>query len=181
MHKADEDYPVFEPKPSMREWVELKRAKLNRKKSSVSKSGFQQLPEDPYQHWMKPSGNVVALTIYSTRNTKQAIDIARYQGYVTNQAIRNNWIPWIYVDAKLLTPHLTMSIKNEDEWIAWREKEQKERRALHSEESEKYNKAWAAQDEVAALKSQEAMSKALDKFATTLAETMAKATTKAGK
>ena len=162
-HCDNDDYPSYHAKPAIRDWRQLHKLKPN---TVITKSGRQQLPEDPYQWWLKPSGNVVALTVYSTRNLKMAIDAGRYRAYITQRSLQAGFLPWIYAEACELIPRLLADrgITTEAQWNTYRDQERAERQAKQAEGSAQYNKIWNSEDARQAMKSQEAMSIALANF-----------------
>lgn len=125
-----------------------------------------QVPKLPYEWWLKPSGNVVALVVMTTRNLKDAVDPNRYAVYARNNAIRKGWIPWEYAEAQRYAPWVLSQEKvtNEEEWIVKREEILKARRTKHEKESEKYRAAWRTQSEQDALRTKEAMADAFNGF-----------------
>src|SRR3990167_5764771 len=98
------------------------------------------VPLDPYEWWCKPSGNVVALAIMTTRNLKEADDVSRYETYIVNRSIRAGWFPWQYRDVQRRTPWIlqTENITDEAGWTVWRKKEQRRRKREHYRASAQY-------------------------------------------
>lgn len=121
------------------------------------------VPKLPYEWWLKPAGNVVALVVMTTRNLADAVDPQRYAVYARNKAIRKGWIPWNYAEVKAYAPWVVGQL-TEAEWLVRREELLQERRTKHEAESSKYRQAWQTQDEHEAMKTQKAMTAALEGF-----------------
>ena len=122
-----------------------------------------QVPLDPYVWFLKPSGNVVSLTVMTTRNLKEAQDPRRYETYIINVVLRKGFIPWQFEDVQRIAPWILQreSIGSNEEWRVWREKERQRRKEKYDEESEPFRRVWATQDPAQVLKSQETMAAAM--------------------
>ena len=123
------------------------------------------VPHTQYEVWIDPAGNVINLPVKTTRAPGQ--DTGSYMYEIRGLKAKAGWLPYNF-DHGVHPSRPSKTRGKPNPWLsafAWeadREGEIELRRAAHLKQSEKYNKAWRAQDEAQALRTEESMAKAME-------------------